>query len=152
MSLYVEFFGADNAPPSPASPGWCRKPYCATGEIAPLLDTLVAELRAAGYSDRETFGVRLALEEAMVNAIKHGHRGDPTKVAQLRWRVTPAWVLAEVEDQGEGFDPGAVPDPRAQGNLEQPGGRGLLLMRSYMNWVRYNPAGNCVTLARRKEP
>jgi serine/threonine-protein kinase RsbW len=119
-------------------------------EIVPLLDAVAADLAAAGCTSREVFAVRLALEEAMVNAIKHGHRGDPSKVARLRYRVSEACVLAAVEDQGEGFDPDAVPDPLAPENLERSGGRGLLLMRSYMTWVRYNATGTCVTLCLRR--
>jgi serine/threonine-protein kinase RsbW len=119
-------------------------------EIVPLLDTLMADLDAAGYTAREIFAVRLALEEAMVNAIKHGHRGDPSKVAQLRYHLTPPCVLAEVEDQGDGFNPAEVPDPLDPDNLERSCGRGLLLMHSYMTWVRYNPSGNCVSLCLRR--
>jgi serine/threonine-protein kinase RsbW len=112
------------------------------------LDALVAQLQGLGYSDRELFGVRLALEEAMVNALKHGHQGDASKEAVLRYRLTAVSLLAEVEDQGPGFDPEAVPDPLAPENLERPSGRGLLLMRRYMSWVRHNSRGNRVTLCR----
>jgi serine/threonine-protein kinase RsbW len=125
-----------------------RATFRTRDEIFPLLDGVLAELHAAGYSAREVFGVRLALEEAMVNAVHHGNRGDPAKMASLRYHVLADHVLAEVEDEGPGFDPEAVPDPRTPENLERPGGRGLLLMRSYMTWVRYNSTGNCVTLFR----
>ena len=59
-------------------------------------------------------------------------------------------MLAEVRDQGPGFDPSRVPDPLAVENLEREGGRGLHLMRAYMSWVRYNDTGNCVTLCKRR--
>ncbi len=124
--------------------------FCSALEIVPLLDTLTAELADAGFTARETFAVRLALEEAMVNAVKHGHHGDLSKVAQLRYHATPDCVLAEVEDQGAGFDPADVPDPLDPENLERSCGRGLLLMRSYMTWVRYNASGNCVSLCLRR--
>jgi serine/threonine-protein kinase RsbW len=128
----------------------CRS-FRSAREIVPLLDAVAADLAAADCTAREAFVVRLALEEAMVNAIKHGHRGDPSKVAHLRYRVTPACVLAEVEDEGDGFDPDDVPDPLAPENLERPCGRGLLLMRNYMTWVRYNATGTCVTLCLRRQ-
>ena len=54
-------------------------------------------------------------------------------------------------DQGDGFDPGAVPDPRCAENLYRPEGRGLLLMRSYMDSVEFNECGNCVHMIRHKE-
>jgi serine/threonine-protein kinase RsbW len=121
-------------------------------EVLNVLDDFVAELEAQGYRDMEIFGARLALEEAMVNAIKHGHGGDSSKEAVLRYQVTPAQVLVEVEDQGPGFDPASVPDPCAPENLDRPGGRGLLLMRHFMSWVLYNAAGNKVSMGRHRQP
>jgi serine/threonine-protein kinase RsbW len=117
-------------------------------DIEPLLAALVEEMTAAGYTDKEQFAVRLALDEALVNGIKHGNREDPAKWVSFRYRVTPETVLAEVEDQGPGFDPDHVPDPLAPENLERASGRGLLLMRAYMTWVRHNECGNCVTLCK----
>ncbi len=92
--------------------------------------------------------MRLALEEAVMNAIRHGHHYDRSKHVHLRYHVTQECLLAEVEDEGPGFNPAAVPDPREPENLERESGRGLLLMRSYMTWVRYNERGTCVTLCK----
>jgi serine/threonine-protein kinase RsbW len=105
---------------------------------------------AKGYADKEIFGVRLALEEAIVNAVKHGNRNDPARSVHLRYRLTSQRVLLEIEDEGNGFDPHQVPDPLAPENLERSGGRGLLLMRTYMNSVRYNRRGNRVTMCKRR--
>jgi serine/threonine-protein kinase RsbW len=113
-----------------------------------VVDAVVAAMAAAGYPDRDQFAVRLALDEALANAIKHGHRGDARKRVDVRYRVGPAEVRVEVHDQGPGFDPARVPDPLAADNLERASGRGLLLMRSYMTWVRHNERGNGVTLCR----
>jgi serine/threonine-protein kinase RsbW len=120
----------------------------ASAEIVPIIDDIVSGLDAAGYSNRETFSVRLALEEALVNAIKHGHKGDTSKRVCLRYRLASECFVVEVEDEGPGFHPEEVPDPFAPENLERASGRGLLLMRNYMTWVRYNDAGNCVTMCR----
>jgi serine/threonine-protein kinase RsbW len=117
-------------------------------EIVPVIEGLVAALDTAGYSSKETFGVRLALEEALVNAIKHGHKGDPSKEVHLRYHLTPECIVAEIEDEGPGFNPEEVPDPFLPENLEKSCGRGLLLMRNYMTWVRFNRTGNCVTMCR----
>jgi serine/threonine-protein kinase RsbW len=105
-------------------------------------------MAAAGYAAQDQFAVRLALDEALANAIKHGHRGDARKRVDVRYRVGPAEVRVEVHDQGPGFDPARVPDPLAADNVERASGRGLLLMRSYMTWVRHNERGNGVTLCR----
>jgi serine/threonine-protein kinase RsbW len=130
--------------------GWHFRAVRSCAEIEPVLAAVVDELTAAGYSRKEIFGVRLALEEAIVNAIKHGHRGDPAKEVRVRFRVGPAGMLAEVEDEGPGFDPNEVPDPLDPDNLERECGRGLLLMRSYMTSVRYNDRGTCVTLCKER--
>ena len=113
-----------------------------------LVRQLIDELRPCGFADKELFGIRLALEEALVNAIKHGNGQDPSKTVSVRYQITLQHFMIEVQDQGRGFDPEGVPDPLAPENLERPGGRGVFLMRHYMSWVQYNEAGNCVTLCK----
>jgi serine/threonine-protein kinase RsbW len=92
----------------------------------------------------------LSLEEALVNALRHGHGLDPTKVVRVRYHVAADVVLAEVEDEGPGFDPRAVPDPLKDENLERPSGRGILLMRRYMTSVEHKGRGNHLTLCLRR--
>jgi serine/threonine-protein kinase RsbW len=114
------------------------------GVLSAVHDALVA----AGYPERARFEVRLALEEALVNALKHGNRGDWRKHVSVQWEVSAHHVLLAVEDQGHGFDPAGVPDPLAPENLCKLSGRGLLLMRHFLSWVRYNGRGNRVTLCK----
>jgi serine/threonine-protein kinase RsbW len=129
---------------------WCRRTFRSAGEVPALLDAVVAALEALGYPRKDLFAVRLALEEALVNAVKHGNRGDPAKEARLRYHARADFVLLEVEDEGAGFDPTAVPDPLAPENLEQPSGRGLFLIRKYMTWMEHNERGNCVVLCKHR--
>jgi serine/threonine-protein kinase RsbW len=129
---------------------WQRLSLCTTDEMDRVITNLLQALSLAGYSGHETFGVRLALEEAIVNAIKHGHHNDASKQVEVRYHLSDDCLLAEVQDQGPGFDPGSVPDPLAPENLDREGGRGLHLMRCYMTWVRYNQSGNCVTMCKRR--
>jgi serine/threonine-protein kinase RsbW len=105
---------------------------------------------AAGYTSEDLFALRLALEEAVSNAIVHGNRRDPTKRVTVSYRVSPNHVVATVQDEGQGFDPLGIPDPRLSENLDNTSGRGILLMRHYTNWVRFNRTGNCVTLCRKR--
>ena len=105
-------------------------------------------LRAAGCHDHDLFSIKLALEEALVNAIRHGNRSDPTKRVHVAYRVLPGRFEVHITDEGAGFDPAAVPDPTALENLERPGGRGLMLMRHYMTDVAFNERGNSVTLCK----
>jgi serine/threonine-protein kinase RsbW len=129
---------------------WQRRRISSTEEVSSAIEVVVAAMAAEGYSEKEQFGMCLALEEALVNAIRHGNCGDRSKEVRLRYYVTGWRALVEVEDEGAGFDPQQVPDPLTPENLERPNGRGLLLMRSYMTWIRFNARGNRVTLCKRR--
>jgi len=97
---------------------------------------------------KEIFSIKLALEEALINAIKHGNQLDLTKKVRVLYRVAPGVFEVRVVDEGIGFDPGDVPDPTAVENLERPCGRGLMLMRHYMTEVCYSSSGNCVAMTK----
>jgi serine/threonine-protein kinase RsbW len=130
--------------------GWCVLHLRERWEIPELLDTVVAVLTAAGFSRDESLETRLALEEALCNALQHGNRGDPSKRAWLRYRLEGEWFLAEVEDQGEGFDPAGIRNPVAPENVGRPCGRGLLLMSHATTWLRFNARGNRVRMGKRR--
>jgi serine/threonine-protein kinase RsbW len=121
-----------------------------TAELGETLDRVNEALVQEGFSRRDQFGVRLALEEAIVNAVKHGNGQDPTKQVRFWWAVFPNGLAAVVEDEGPGFDVRQLADCRDDENLERPSGRGLLLMRSYMTWVRFNHRGNCVAMGKNR--
>jgi anti-sigma regulatory factor (Ser/Thr protein kinase) len=112
-------------------------------------DAIQAKLQEYNYGERALFAVRLAVEEAIINAMKHGNRMDKAKTVTVVWSVDDKQAVIAVEDQGEGFDPEAVPDPTAEENLDIPHGRGLVLMRAYMDDVKFNRRGNRVTLIKR---
>jgi serine/threonine-protein kinase RsbW len=124
----------------------CWQTICLSSfeEMALVIESVVGGMADMGYPPKTIFGTRLALEEAICNAIKHGHQNDPTKVVEVRYRIGQDHFLVEVEDQGRGFNPSQVPDPTCAENLAQPGGRGLLLIRHYATWVRFNKLGNCI--------
>ena len=105
-------------------------------------------LRAHRYSDHEIFSVKLALEEALINAIKHGNHFDRTKKIHIAYQVRPERFDILISDEGAGFDPAAVPDPTAVENLERPCGRGLMLMRYYMTQVTFSANGNSVSMTK----
>jgi serine/threonine-protein kinase RsbW len=105
-------------------------------------------LQSRKVPDRDVFCIKLALEEALVNAIKHGNQYDRSKKVYVSYRLLPDRFEVAVGDDGPGFDPSDVPDPTAVENLERPCGRGLMLMRHYMSEVAYNSRGNGVTMAR----
>ncbi|NNJ26415.1 ATP-binding protein [Alienimonas chondri] len=107
---------------------------------------ILSSLERLGYTERDLFGMRLALEEALVNAIKHGNRRSDVKVVRVACDLNDDRAEVVIRDQGEGFDPGDVPDPTAEENLDRPCGRGIMLMRSFMTEVRYADEGREVTL------
>jgi serine/threonine-protein kinase RsbW len=103
------------------------------------------------YDETCTFAMRLALEEALANAFRHGNRDDPRKSVTIHYRVDADAATIEVRDEGEGFDPAAVPDPTEPENVEIPCGRGIVLIRAYMTDVTYLPPGNHVRMVFRRQ-
>lgn len=100
------------------------------------------------FPDRDQFYIKIALEEALVNAVKHGNRLDPLKHVRVRYTITALRFEAHIADEGSGFDPANVPDPCSPENLERPCGRGLLLIRKFMTTVEYHGRGNCMSMAK----
>ena len=96
------------------------------------------------------FAVRLAMEEAVANAVRHGHGGDESREFDLEAYVDADEVRLSVEDAGLGFDPDFVPDPTAEENLTIASGRGLALMRAFMTSVTIVPPGNRIELVWRR--
>lgn len=111
-----------------------------------VLDELLAQLGSFGWEQSDIFGVHLAAEEAIVNAILHGNQLDPGKKVHVACEVSSRHVRLRVTDEGPGFKPDTVPDCTREDRLDMPGGRGLLLMRSFMTTIEYNDRGNSVLL------
>ena len=112
-------------------------------------ERIIGLMEQNAWPMRECFGVRLALEEAMVNAIKHGNRMEPDKQVFIACELTAEEISVVIEDQGDGFKLEDVPDPTEDENLENPGGRGIMLIRSFMNAVAYNDRGNRLTMIKK---
>ncbi len=121
-----------------------------TTEAQRVQEQIVDELKAVHFGERDIFGIRLALEEALVNAMKHGNQLDPRKKVRIAWRIENEIFYVRIGDEGKGFDPDDVPDPTDLENLERPCGRGLMLMRHYMNDVRFVERGNVVVMWKRR--
>ena len=112
-----------------------------------LLERIVGKIETlVAFSPKDVFGIRLALDEAIVNAIKHGNGFHPEKTVRVNCLIEDDFFRIEIEDQGSGFRLEDVPDPTEEENLERPCGRGIMLMRSFMSKVEYNPTGNTVLL------
>ncbi|MBV9122992.1 MAG: ATP-binding protein [Planctomycetes bacterium] len=129
------------------------------------------------YDETDRIRVTVALEEALLNALYHGNLGVSSQLRQKddrlfyqlveeRRRLAPyrdrrievqtslsrSGATFLVRDEGSGFDPNSLPDPTDPANLEQPGGRGLLLIRTFMDEVSHNATGNQITMTKRRPP
>lgn len=122
-----------------------------TAEGQRVQEMVMHHLRTFQFSEKVIFGIKLAMEEALVNAVRHGNRMDDTKLVRIRFTVNAEHCLIEIEDQGPGFRPEEVPDPTAPENLERPSGRGLFLMRAYMTECDFLPPGNICRMRRVRE-
>ena len=122
--------------------------------IAPAVDRIVSRIRSGLWLPGKEQDVEVALFEALANAVIHGNREEPEKRVAIscRYEQKPTRRLSIViRDQGTGFDPGAVPDPTSPENLASEHGRGILMMKTFMDEVRYEKGGTEVHLVKRCE-
>jgi len=119
-----------------------------TAEARRLQEDIERSLEALRFDERDLFCIKIALEEALVNAIKHGNQLDQAKSVYIAYRIDGQRFEIDIRDEGPGFDPNDVPDPMAPENLERPCGRGLLLMRHYMTEVSFHPPGNLLHMCK----
>jgi len=108
----------------------------------------------AGFDEDDALNVGLAVREAVINAIVHGNRQDPKLKVDVTLTAGPRGLEAKVRDRGEGFDPDATPDPLNDDNLLRTSGRGLLLIRAFVDDVRYRrkSTGMEMTMVKRGKP
>lgn len=116
--------------------------------IEQVCERILSELHADNFSKEDVFAVHLGLEEAFLNAIKHGNKDDTARKVTINYSIRPDEIEIFMKDQGQGFDPDSVPDPRCGDNIYKIGGRGLFLIRSYMDLTEFNEQGNCIRMVK----
>jgi len=121
-------------------------------EIYSLEDRIILEVGNSGYDESSVFAVRLALDEALINAYRHGNCEDREKQIQVEYEITRQQVSVAVEDEGEGFNKKGLPDPRRGARLMEQSGRGVFLIRQFMSSVRFNEKGNRIELLLDRKP
>jgi len=114
--------------------------------VRELLDVLELEK----WTDDEMFAIRMAVEEAVMNAIKHGNSEDRAKKVEVLVRLEPKRFYARISDEGGGFCPDDVPDPAEEANLEKTSGRGVKLIKTFVDECHYNACGNSVELVKKR--
>ncbi len=118
--------------------------------VEEAVDVVARHCLASGLPPRTArFNLRVALSEALANAIVYGNRLDPAKQVEVRVQMGRTFAV-HVRDEGGGFDPAAVPDPTQPDRLERPDGRGLFLIRQLMDDVSFNDRGNAICMILRR--
>ncbi|HBG25861.1 MAG TPA: ATP-binding protein [Phycisphaerales bacterium] len=117
-------------------------------ELRKVCSKVLCHAKQLGYCDDDTFAVHLAMEEAIINAVKHGNRADCNKNVTIEYDITPEKICISITDEGGGFEPEDVADPRSGENIYKTGGRGVLLIKSYMDSIEYNQTGNSIIMTK----
>ena len=117
--------------------------------ISPFVDKLMLLLRNCGCVPENVSDVEIALREALANAIIHGNHEDPRKHVHVTCRCEPEEVSITVKDEGRGFDVSNVPDPTAPQNIGSVHGRGIYLMKTSSDEVRFEEGGAVVHMKKR---
>ena len=116
-----------------------------------VLEYLQERVAKLGLIRPERSNLFVALDEAFVNAVKHGNKNDLTKLVKITAELSPKEAAFTVEDEGEGFNIQEIPNPCDPENLFRASGRGVLLIYNIMDEVEYNAQGNRVKMIKRPE-
>lgn len=116
-----------------------------------VLEYLMKRVEKLGVVRAEQSNLFVALDEAFVNAVKHGNKFDATKLVRISADVSRSEARFTIEDEGEGFDVNAIPDPLDPENLFKTSGRGVLFIFNIMDEVKYNERGNRLTMIKRSD-
>jgi serine/threonine-protein kinase RsbW len=107
-------------------------------EVADELSRRVST--SAGFEEDDRQRIEMAVHESLINAIWHGNKNDARKQVWLRFDIYDDRLEVRVRDQGNGFDPAHIPNPLAEENLLSISGRGIFLIRSFMDDFRVEKA------------
>lgn len=116
-----------------------------------ILDYLMKRVEKSGVVNAENSNLFIALDEAFVNAVKHGNKFDSTKLVRISAEVSTKEARFTIEDEGEGFNVAEIPDPTDTENLFKASGRGVLIIHNVMDEVRYNERGNRLEMIKKSE-
>ena len=117
---------------------------------AQIVDLTLNQLNSANWPSKNVFGIHMAMEEAIMNAIRHGNQCAADKQVHVLIAISADQFYAKITDQGDGFDPAGIPDPTLDENIGKTCGRGVTLMRNFVDEVIYNEKGNSVELKKSK--
>lgn len=120
-------------------------------DICPeVIGPLMEALEKAQWNTDDQFAIRMAVEEALMNAIKHGNESNPDKPVHIVFKFSDAQFYAKISDQGVGFDLDGVRDPTSDENVDKACGRGVMLIKNFVDTVSYNATGNEVEMTKQR--
>ncbi len=114
--------------------------------ILPIALEIFQKLKSQGLKEDILFDVRLCLEEALVNAIKHGNKENKKKLVYITIKLITHTIETIVKDQGKGFDYKNIPSPTKGKNIKKPSGRGIFLIKKLMDSVEFSNGGNTIKM------
>jgi len=120
--------------------------------VAAARDRIMDFLEEQGVADEEAIDILVALQEALVNAVLHGCKNDPSQVIRCSVEVDAEAITIVIKDPGVGFDTAAVTDVSDDGINLTNHGRGIFLMRGLMDEVSYSHGGSELTLKKQRQP
>ncbi|MFN7843458.1 MAG: ATP-binding protein [Pirellula sp.] len=115
-----------------------------------LIEQTILAMSDLDWPGGDMFHVQMAMEEALVNAIEHGNKRCESKLVSVAISVSGQEITIEIKDQGGGFDHRNVADPTEEERIDQPRGRGVLLIRELMSQSRYNDLGNELVMIKKR--
>jgi serine/threonine-protein kinase RsbW len=128
-----------------------ERKLCSKAEVAAqMIQEILDRMDSLGWSQKEQLDTHLCLEEAFMNAIKHGNRNDSQRCVDTKCWISGENFRIHIQDEGPGFRIEDVPDCTKPENLTNCSGRGLMMMRYFMDVVEYNQTGNAVTMEKRR--
>jgi serine/threonine-protein kinase RsbW len=116
--------------------------------VSPFVSAVLDKLKKLGVSEEELFDVRLCLNEALINAIKHGNKFDSNLKVEVRVEVKDGTLTMEVKDQGAGFDFTKIPNPTQEDNIHRNSGRGVFLIKKHVDRVEHFDCGSKIRMVK----
>jgi serine/threonine-protein kinase RsbW len=117
--------------------------------VNPFIERVCLKIFALTGSEDEVFKVKLVLEEALTNAMRHGNALDPAREVTVRIEADQQKVVLDVHDEGKGFDFKKLPDPTERGYSDRVSGRGVFLMHKFMDEVEFYDGGSGVKMTKK---
>ena len=116
--------------------------------LSKIIPSIMSEIKALSLSEEDCFNIKLSLEEALTNAIKHGNKMNPALFVKLKIEYAHDKLTITIEDQGEGFDYQHLSDPSKDGNLHNTSGRGVFLIKNLMDEVNFFSGGRGIKMTK----